>query len=90
MGEASFLPGIVVEGRSVDGPKKIRLQATGDVVDIPGSAFITQGDNIEVMIRPTALTRRAKPKTANRRRPTSWRSGSWTRSSWAVVSALSG
>lgn len=56
MGEASFLPGTVVEAQPVDGPKKIRLRATGDVLDIPGSASITQGDNVEVMIRPTALT----------------------------------
>lgn len=56
MGEASFLPGTVVEGQPVDGPKKVRLQATGEVLDIHGSAFITQGDNVEVMIRPTALT----------------------------------
>ena len=69
MGEASFLPGIVVEGRSVDGPKKIRLQATGDVVDIPGSAFITQGDNVEVMIRPTALTLAGKAEDGKQTAP---------------------
>ena len=69
MGEASFLPGIVVEGRSVDGPKKIRLQATGDVLDIPGSAFITQGDNVEVMIRPTALTLAGKAEDGKQTAP---------------------
>jgi putative spermidine/putrescine transport system ATP-binding protein len=56
MGEASFLPGTVLEDSPTDGPKKVRLHSTGDVLDIAGSVSIAKGDSVEVMIRPAALT----------------------------------